>query len=211
MARRRTRSSAAAGRGRFFLANRSVCVISRLVTVSPTPAAPGPDLAARFAVIIEALIEDIARAAGSRWGLTPLLLLLVRPYLRGIAKDFAAVVATARRAATDQPDPGRDEAVPLSATNPLVQRPSRGRTPRHRTPSGKALQDSPPPDLERTDQCDPSSARRTVPDILSVDAPATWKDSQGRYPMARLHRDQWPPIRLDDFTGACGTPKATHA
>ncbi len=132
---------------KILLGNSCVLWHEARVTVLPTPAAPTPDLAARFALIIEGLIEDIARASGRRWGLVPLVLWVIRPYLRGIVKQFEAVVARSLKAgaaggASTQPAslPAADASPP--STPPMSRRKTSAPTAAVRA----ALRDNGPPD-----------------------------------------------------------------
>ena len=92
------------------------------MTISPTPVAAGPDLTARLAAILEGLIEDIAVAETRRWSFAPLILWLIRPYLRGIIEDFRAAVDQARRSATIRADAAQAAPIPVAAPPPTAAR-----------------------------------------------------------------------------------------
>ncbi len=97
---------------RFFFATHALRVIYPLVTVTLTSIEPPPDLTARFALIIEGLMQDVAAAAVGRWGLAPLVLWLIRPYLRHLVKQFGAVVAQSKKPGLAQPDTTRPAPLP---------------------------------------------------------------------------------------------------
>ncbi len=164
--------------------------------VPPTPVAPTPDLAARFALLIERLIHEITVAAAGRWGLAPLVVWVVRPYLRHLCREFGAVVANSRHSVTVPPATARRDPLPADVAPPRVARPEPSRTSTFR-----AVPRIEPAATQPTERRDPPTAISLKPGR---------PPAQGERADQRRHADR-PPIYLETRRSACGKPTLWHA
>ncbi len=100
------------------LTNHAICIIYPDVTTSPAPAVPSPDLAVRFALALDEFFQEVIGSLAGRWGVAPLILLLLRPYFRHLATEFEAALADSARHYPSRP--GSILPAPLAAPNPAA-------------------------------------------------------------------------------------------
>ena len=192
---------------RIFFAIRARRVITRVVNVTPTFAVPGADLTARLTFILEGLIEDIAVASAKRWGFAPLVLWLIRPYLRGIIKDFGVVVAQAQLAAMIHPRPAQPDPIPPSQPQPpetpCVETRGFRRPGLHRSPPAQEPRSTPAdgtPGLEPRDWME-------EPRLTRIFGPPR---AGRRFPPRRVVEDR-RPAHIDLPWPAAWKPAPSHA